>query len=64
MLVRCRAGVLLPLELELSLGMRKYFILFMEERGSLLVYQRDLGHFALVDKVTKAVEGLKAVSRA
>lgn len=42
-LVRRRTGVSLPLELEVSLGMRKYIVIITGDRGFFLVFKRELG---------------------
>lgn len=46
-LVCGRAGVSLPLELDLSLGMRKYLILVMGDRGTLPIFRHELGRYSL-----------------
>lgn len=48
-LVRCQVGVSLPMELNFSLGMRKYLLLFMEDSGIFLKYQPELGCYTLPD---------------
>lgn len=50
-LVRGRAGVSLPPELDLSLGMRKYLILVMGDRGTLPTFRRELGRYSLPDPI-------------
>lgn len=49
-LVRRREGVALPMEIELSLGMRRYVVLVTGERCVHPVYRRELGHFVLTEK--------------
>lgn len=49
-LVRQRAGVSLPMEIELSLGMRRYVVLLTGDRSGLLVFRRDFGQFVLTEK--------------
>lgn len=62
-LVRRRAGVSLSLDLEPSLGMHKYLVLFTRDKGTLSVYCQELGRFALVDKVVGAAARLMAELR-
>lgn len=49
-LVRRRVGVALPLELNLSLGMRKYSVIFTGDRDVFLIFQRDLYRYVLSEK--------------
>lgn len=49
-LVRRQAGVALPLELDFNMGMRKYQVLFMDDRGALPVFRRDMGRYVLTAK--------------
>lgn len=47
-LVRRRPGTVLPMELDLNLGMRKYAVLITDDRGEQTRYRPDLGRFELV----------------
>lgn len=62
-LVRRQAGVLLPFEVDLSLGMRRYLVLLTGEKETVPTFRRDLGRYALqfhnassVDSVTHRAE--------
>lgn len=57
-LVRHRASITLPLELDFSMGMRKYQVLFIGDRGVAPVYQRDLGRYVL--EAEKGTSGASA----
>lgn len=46
-LVRRRARVSLPLEIDFSLGMRKYVVLTTGERETLPKFYKDLGRYVL-----------------
>lgn len=48
-MVRRRVGVSLPLELDLSLAMRKYAVIFTGEREAFPLFRRDLGRYVLPD---------------
>ncbi|XP_039138075.1 uncharacterized protein LOC120275526 [Dioscorea cayenensis subsp. rotundata] len=50
-LVRRRRGVVLPMELDFSFGMRRYFILFTEERGVLPEFCRTSGRYVLWETI-------------
>lgn len=62
-LVRCQVGVSLPLELDFSLGMYKYQVLFTWDQGAFSVYLRELGRYALTEKDDDAGEGSVAKMR-
>lgn len=49
-LVRRRRGVSLPMELELSLGMRRYMVLLTEDNKTPPIYRPKLGRFVLPDR--------------
>lgn len=49
-LVRRRFDVKLPLELDLSLGMRRYPIIFTGERAAYPSFRRDLGRYVLEEE--------------
>lgn len=49
-LVRRRVNVSLPLELDLSLGMRKYVVIFTGEREAFPLFWWDLSRYVLPDK--------------
>lgn len=57
-LVRQRMGMTLPIELELSLGMRKYMVLLTEDRGNQSKYLPELGRFILPDRSADGDIGL------
>lgn len=46
-LVRRRKGVILPVKLDLSLGMRRYQVLLTDDRGDHPKFWPDLGRFVL-----------------
>lgn len=46
-LVHCRAGVSLPFELDLSMGMRRYTLLVTGEKGVIMSFRRDHGRYVL-----------------
>lgn len=56
-LVRRRAGVSLPLEIDFSLGMRKYVVLINGERGTLPKFHKGLGKYVLALEGTDADTG-------
>lgn len=39
----------LPVEVELSLGMRRYLVLITRERGELLIFWRELGRYVMLE---------------
>lgn len=47
----------LPLEIEVSLGMRKYIVIITSDRGLFPVFRRELGHYALPVMETELEEG-------
>lgn len=53
-LVRRRFGVSLPMEMDLSLGMRKYSVIFTAERAPHPLFKRDLGRYVLSESVGEA----------
>ncbi|XP_039120398.1 uncharacterized protein LOC120256798 [Dioscorea cayenensis subsp. rotundata] len=57
MLFRRKAGVTLPLELDFSMGMRKYQVFFTDDRGALSVFRCNLGRYMLAAK--EKVSGAK-----
>lgn len=59
-LVRRRLGTMLPMELKLNLGMRKYLLLLTNDRGEQTSYRPDLGHFVLMDQRRSDDFGLPA----
>lgn len=46
-LIRRRTRVALLFELELSLGMRKYMVFIIGDRGVLPSFRRDIGHYVI-----------------
>lgn len=64
-LVHRRAGVLLPFEVDLCLGMRRYLVLLTGEKEAVPIFWRDLGRYALqihsassVDSVAHRAENI------
>lgn len=53
-LMRWRPRTTLPVEMELSLGMRKYLVLLTDDRGEQTKYRPDLGRFILWERREKA----------
>lgn len=49
-MVRRRLGASLPLELNFSLGMRKYLVLLTEDRGVFPTFFRELGHYVVPEE--------------
>lgn len=49
-LIRRRRGTSLPVELDLSLGMRRYLVILTEDKGVQPTYKLELGHFVLPDR--------------
>lgn len=45
-----RPGTALPIELELSLGMRKYAVLLTDDNDKQTEYRPDIGHYVLSDQ--------------
>lgn len=53
-LVRCRASISLPLEFEVSLGMRRYVVVVTSDRCSLPVFNRELGRYVVTEAEAKS----------
>lgn len=47
-LICCRSGVKLPLELDFSFGMRRYLVLITDERGVFPAFNRVAGRYELL----------------
>lgn len=47
-LIRCRSGVKLPLELDFSFGIRRYLVLITEERGRFSAFNKVMERYELV----------------
>lgn len=47
-----------PLEIEVSLGLRKYIVIITSDRGLFPVFRRELGHYALPVMETELEEGM------
>lgn len=60
-LIRRRPRTTLPVQMELSLGMRKYLVLLTDDRGEQTKYRPDLGRFILWERREKA--GLMQLER-
>lgn len=50
LLVSRHFGVILPIEMDLSLGMRKYSIIFTSEQGAFSSFRRELGRYDLLEE--------------
>lgn len=52
-LVRPRQRIALPIELDLSFGMRRYKMLLTEERGTFPVFHRERGRYMLPESLVE-----------
>lgn len=55
--MRCRARVLLPLEIDVSLGMRRYIVIITGDRGLFPVFLPELGCYAFLEEETDLISG-------